>query len=197
MSQNFNILDNYSNLLTENYNGFILTKNIFTLINMKIKYIFTKFYNYLIHQIFNNITHIKNMKEKIEQSNLDEKLCDYIKNINKNKPYIFKIDDIELNKDLLNFSNNSNLLNLLTKLLEKSHVNINKDMKYFYDKNINNHDSKKYIEEFIKYITDNNEYNDIIINYINNYDSNSDVKIYDNDDFNDIIINIINSKKKL
>lgn len=194
MSQNFNILDNYSNLLTENYNGFILTKNIFTLINMKIKYIFTKFYNYLIHQIFNNITHIKNMKEKIEQSKLNDSLCKYIKNINKNKPYIFKIDDIELNKDLLNFSNNSNLL---TKLLEKSHVNINKDMKYFYDKNINNHDSKKYIEEFIKYITDNNEYNDIIINYINNYDSNSDVKIYDNDDFNDIIINIINSKKKL
>ena len=119
MSQNFNILDEYSNLLTENYNGFILTKNIFTLINMKIKYIFTKFYNYLIHQIFNNITHIKNMKEKIEQSNLNDSLCEYIKNINKNKPYIFKIDDIELNKDLL------------TKLLEKSHVNINKDMKYF------------------------------------------------------------------
>tara|TARA_B110000858_G_C17696095_1_gene423590 strand:- start:275 stop:790 length:516 start_codon:yes stop_codon:yes gene_type:complete len=171
MSQNFNILDEYSNLLTENYNGFILTKNIFTLINMKIKYIFTKFYNYLIHQIFNNITHIKNMKEKIEQSNLNDSLCEYIKNINKNKPYIFKIDDIELNKDLL------------TKLLEKSHVNINKDMKYFYDKNINNHDSKEYIEEFI--------------NHINNYDSNSEEKIYDNDDFNDIIINIINSKKKL
>jgi len=171
MSENFNILDNYSNLLTENYNGFILTKNIFTLINMKIKYIFTKFYNYLIHQIFNNITHIKNMKEKIEQSNLNDSLYDYIKNINKNKPYIFKIDDIELNKDLL------------TKLLEKSHDNINKDMKYFYDKNINNHDSKEYIEEFI--------------NHINNYDSNSEEKIYDNDDFNDIIINIINSKKKL
>ena len=56
-------------------------------------------------------------------------------------------------------------------------------MKYFYDKNINNHDSKEYIEEFI--------------NHINNYDSNSEEKIYDNDDFNDIIINIINSKKKL
>lgn len=199
MSENFNILDNYSYLLTENYNGFFLTKNIFTLINMKIKYIFTKFYNYLIHQLFNNITHIKNMKEKIEQSNLNNSLYKYIKNINKNKPYIFKIDDIELNEDLSDFSNNSNLLNLLTKLLEKSHDNINKDMKYFYDKNINNHDSKEYIDEFINYIkkNDNKDFNDIIINYINNYDSNKNTKekIYDNDDFNDIIINIINSKK--
>ena len=81
MFENFNILDNYSYLLTENYNGFFLTKNIFTLINMKIKYIFTKFYNYLIHQLFNNITHIKNMKEKIEQSNLNDSLYEYIKNI--------------------------------------------------------------------------------------------------------------------
>jgi len=127
------------------------------------------------------------MKEKIEQSNLNDSLYEYIKNINKNKPYIFKIDDIELNKDLL------------TKLLEKSHDNINKDMKYFYDKNINNHDSKEYIDEFINYIkkNDNKDFNDIIINYINNYDSNKNTKekIYDNDDFNDIIINIINSKK--
>ena len=72
-------------------------------------------------------------------------------------------------------------------------------MKYFYDKNINNHDSKEYIDEFINYIkkNDNKDFNDIIINYINNYDSNKNTKekIYDNDDFNDIIINIINSKK--
>lgn len=168
-----NMFNNYSLILSNNYSGFFLTQNIFTLINMKIKYILTNYYNYLIHQIFNKKTNTENMKTKIENYiNNDNKKVDIIKNIikkNKETPYVFILNNVKSDQNFLN------------KLKENSYININdegsKNMKYFYDKKINNDDSNEYIEKFIKNI----------------YKDEDDFK--HNNDFNDIIMNIINSKK--